>query len=124
MSVAVELARKIFSSWPRREVLVIGAGEMSGKVARALQSRGAKKIIVASRSLERAEILAKELGGRAVQFDAWSAEFEKIDIAISSTSAPHPILDRAKLEPLMKLRKNRPLLLDGHRRAARHRTRR
>src|SRR5205085_5553650 len=33
------------------------------------------------------------------------------DIAISSTSAPHHILDRAKLEPLMKLRKNRPLLL-------------
>ena len=32
-------------------------------------------------------------------------------IAISSTSAPHYILDRAKLEPLMKLRRNRPLLL-------------
>ena len=36
---------------------------------------------------------------------------EKIDIAISSTAAPHHILDRAKLEPLMKRRKNRPLLL-------------
>jgi glutamyl-tRNA reductase len=46
-----------------------------------------------------------------VQFDDWSDEFEKIDIAISSTSAPHHILDRAKLEPLMRARKNRPLLL-------------
>jgi glutamyl-tRNA reductase len=110
-SVAVELAEKIFSSLAEREVLVIGAGEMSEKTARALLSRGAKSIIVASRSHERAEILAKEFSGRAVQFDDWAAEFEKIDIAISSTSAPHHILDRAKLEPLMKLRKNRPLLL-------------
>jgi glutamyl-tRNA reductase len=110
-SVGVELAEKIFSSLGEREVLVIGAGETSEKVARALLSRGAKSIIVANRSFERAEILAKEFGGRAVQFDNWSAEFQKIDIVISSTSAPHHILDRAKLEPLMKLRKNRPLLL-------------
>jgi glutamyl-tRNA reductase len=110
-SVGVELAEKIFSSLGEREVLVIGAGETSEKVARALLSRGAKSIIVANRSFERAEILAKEFGGRAVNFDDWSAEFQKIDIVISSTSAPHHILDRAKLEPLMKLRKNRPLLL-------------
>src|ERR1035438_377809 len=48
---------------------------------------------------------------RAIQFDNWVEEFEKIDIVISSTSAPHHILDRAKLEPLMKRRRNRPLLL-------------
>ncbi|HVU09426.1 MAG TPA: glutamyl-tRNA reductase [Verrucomicrobiae bacterium] len=110
-SVAVELAEKIFSSLAEREVLVLGAGDTSEKVARALLSRGAKSIIVANRSFERAEILAKEFSGRAVQFDNWANEFEKIDIAISSTAAPHHILDRAKLEPLMKLRKNRPLLL-------------
>lgn len=110
-SVAVELAQKIFSSLGEREVLVIGAGEMSEKTARALLSRGARSIIVANRSHERALALATELGGRAVQFDTWAAEFQKIDIAISSTSAPHYILDRAKLEPLMKARKHRPLLL-------------
>ena len=110
-SVAVELAVKIFSSLAERDVLVIGAGDMSEKVARALLSRGAKSIIVASRSHDRAQVLAQEFGGRAVHFDDWAVEFEKIDIVISSTSAPHHILDRAKLEPLMKARKNRPLLL-------------
>jgi glutamyl-tRNA reductase len=110
-SAAVELAGKIFSSLPEREVLVIGAGETSAKTARALLSRGARSIIVANRSHERAVALATELGGRAVPFDDWAAEFEKIDIVISSTSAPHHILDRAKLEPLMKARKQRPLLL-------------
>jgi len=110
-SVAVELAEKIFSSLTNREVLVIGAGETSEKTARALLSRGARSIIVVNRSHDRAMALANELGGRAVPFDDWGAEFEKIDIAISSTSAPHHILDRARLEPLMKARQQRPLLL-------------
>lgn len=110
-SVSVELAEKIFSSLAERQTLVIGTGDTSEKVARALFSRGVKSIVVAGRSSERADALAKEFSGRAVQFDDWLVEFEKIDIAISSTSAPHHILDRAKLEPLMKLRKHRPLLL-------------
>jgi len=110
-SAAVELAEKIFSSLEGREVLVIGAGDTSEKTARALLSRGARSIVVAGRTFERAQTLAREFGGRAVPFDDWAAEFEKIDIAISSTSAPHHILDRARLEPLMKARKQRPLLL-------------
>jgi len=111
MSAAVELAEKIFSDLAEHEVMVIGAGETSEKTARALQSRGVKKITVTNRSPERAEALAKELGGRAVPFEQWPKEFERIDIAISSTAAPHHILDRATLEPLMKRRKHRPLLL-------------
>jgi glutamyl-tRNA reductase len=55
--------------------------------------------------------LARELNGRAVHFEEWAKEFGEIDIVISSTAAPHYVLDRTKLEPLMKLRKNRPLLL-------------
>ena len=110
-SVAVELAEKIFSALAEHEVMVIGAGDTSEKTARALLSRGARSIVVANRSFDRAEALAKELGGRAVRFDDWAQEFEKIDIAISSTAAPHHILDRARLEPLMKLRRHRPLLL-------------
>ena len=111
MSAAVELAEKIFSSLAEHEVLVIGAGETSEKTARALQSRGVKTITVTNRSPERAAALAAALGGRAVPFENWPEEFERVDIAISSTAAPQHILDRAKLEPLMKRRRNRPLLL-------------
>jgi glutamyl-tRNA reductase len=110
-SVAVELAQKIFSSLDKHQVMIIGAGETSEKTARALLSRGAHSIIVSNRSHERAVALAKELEGRAVHFDEWAAEFAGIDIVISSTAAPHYMIDRPRLEPLMKLRKNRPLLL-------------
>jgi len=111
MSAAVELAEKIFSSLAEHEVLVIGAGESSEKTARAMLSRGARGVVVTNRSPERAATLAAELGGRAAAFEQWPEELEKIDIAVSSTAAPHHILDRAKLEPLMKRRKHRPLLL-------------
>lgn len=110
-SVAVELAEKIFSSLDDRQVMVIGAGDTSEKTARALLSRGARSILVSNRSYERAAALAAELGGTAVHFEEWSASFAEVDIVISSTSAPHYVLDRAKLEPLMRQRRNRPLLL-------------
>ncbi len=110
-SVAVELAEKIFTKLAGHQVMVIGAGDTSEKTARALLSRGAQGIIVSNRSHDRAVALATELGGRAVPFDDWGKEFANIDIVISSTSAPHYILDRPKLEVLMRQRKQRPLLL-------------
>jgi glutamyl-tRNA reductase len=79
--------------------------------ARALQSRGAGTILVCSRTHERAEALAAQLQGRAISYDQWPAEFPAVDIVISSTAAPHPIVTREKLIPLMKTRRQRPLFL-------------
>jgi glutamyl-tRNA reductase len=110
-SVAVELAEKIFSALNDRRVMVIGAGDTSEKTARALLSRGARSIIVSNRSYERATALAAELGGTAIHFEEWTKAFTDVDIVISSTAAPHYILDGPKLETVMRLRRNRPLLL-------------
>lgn len=110
-SVAVELAEKIFDTLKDHQVMVIGAGDTSEKTARALLSRGAKSILVANRTIEKAQAIASELGGRAIGFDDWEQEFAHIDIVISSTAAPHHILTCEKLERLMELRRNRPLLL-------------
>lgn len=111
MSAAVELAEKIFTDLSEHAVLVIGAGETSEKTARALQSRGVKDLTVTNRSPERAAALAAELGARTVPFADWPVAFERVDIAVSSTAAPQPILDVARLEPLMRRRRHRPLLL-------------
>jgi glutamyl-tRNA reductase len=110
-SVAVELAEKIFEQLHDRHVMVIGAGDTSEKTARALLSRGARSVMVSNRSYERAAALAAELGGKAIHFDEWEASFQGIDIIISSTSAPHYVLDRPRLERLMDRRQHRALLL-------------
>lgn len=110
-SAAVELAEKIFEKLSGRKVLVIGAGDTSEKTARALLSRGAHSVLVSNRSHDRAIELANNLGGRAIPFDDWSGEFAGVDILISSTSAPHYVIDRKRLAPLMPSRGGRPLLL-------------
>ena len=50
-------------------------------------------ILVANRSHDKAVALAATLGGRAVQFSECWAEFAGIDIVISSTAAPHYLLE-------------------------------
>lgn len=110
-AVAVDLAERIFDNLADREVLVIGAGDTSEKTARALLSRGARSILVSNRTFDRAAALAEELGGRAIHFDEWEREFSRVDIVVSATGAPHYILDRPKLERLLRPRGNRPLLL-------------
>jgi glutamyl-tRNA reductase len=110
-TVAVELAEKIFGGLTNRRVMIIGAGAMSEKTARALLSRGVHSVIVSNRNFDRAAELAKELHAMAIHFEDWEREFAAIDIVISSTSAPHHIITKEKLIPLMKLRQQRPLFL-------------
>ncbi len=110
-SVAVDLAGQIFGDLDKRTVLLIGAGETSETTARSLQSRGAKSLVIANRSLERARALADSLHGRAVELDSWTAECERADIVISSTAAPHPVITREKLEGVMQRRNGSPLFL-------------
>jgi glutamyl-tRNA reductase len=110
-SVAVDLAGKIFGDLAERTVMVIGTGEMSEATARALRSRGAGAILVCSRTAERAVALAAQLDGRAISYAQWPATFREVDIVISSTAAPHPIITREKLLPLMQQRRHRSLFL-------------
>ena len=55
--------------------------------------------------------MAHAIGGRAIRFDDWEEEFRELDILVSSTSAPHAIVTRAKLEPVLKMRRDRPLFI-------------
>jgi len=110
-SVAVELAGKIFGSLEDRRVMILGAGEISERTARSLQSRGVRSVIVSNRTYDRAASLAAEIGGMALHFDHWEKGFSDIDILISSTNAPHMILTPEKLEPLLKMRRGAPLFV-------------
>lgn len=108
-SVAVDLAEKIFGNLKKSKVMVIGAGEMSRTTAQSLQSRGAHTIFVTNRNFERAIDLAKELNGHAVTFDDWEDTLKEVDVVISSTGAPHPVITPKHIEPVRRHRKYRPL---------------
>jgi glutamyl-tRNA reductase len=110
-SVAVDLAQQIFGELEGRKIMILGAGVTSERTAWSFQSHGAKQLFVSNRSFERAEELAGAIGGRAIRFDDWEEEFRDLDILVSSTSAPHAIVTRAKLEPVLRMRRDRPLFI-------------
>ena len=84
---------------------------MSRITAQSLLSRGAHSIFVTNRSIERAEELAKELDGEAVRFDDWQRVLKEVDVVISSTGAPHAVVDREHVESVRRKRRFRPLFL-------------
>lgn len=110
-AAAVDLAEKIFGQLDGCRVMIIGAGEMSRTTAQSLVSRGAKSIIVSNRSFDKAEELAAELDGKAVTFDDWENHLDRVDIIISSTSAPHAVVHRDKIEHVMHRRRGHSLFL-------------
>jgi glutamyl-tRNA reductase len=110
-SVAVDLAQQIFGELEGRKIMILGAGETSERTAWSFQSRGARQLFVSNRAFERAKELAEAIGGRAIRFDDWEEEFRDLDILVSSTSAPHAIVTKAKLEPVVRMRRDRPLFI-------------
>ena len=58
-NVAVDLAQKIFGNLESTRILLVGAGDIGEKTAKAFQSRGAASLTVASRTLERAMEMAQ-----------------------------------------------------------------
>lgn len=108
---AVELARKIFGSLEGKQVLVIGAGEMCELAATHLMENGARGVAVTNRTLSRAEALAEKFGGRALAFEHFPKHLEDFDIVISSTGAPHLVVDADDVRAAMKARFQKPMFL-------------
>ena len=162
---AIELARHIFTSLEGRSVLLVGAGQNAECAAQALLRAGATRLIVANRTLSRAQQLAHDIlqptreacapegpgceppdeadgpvacpavqrrgdAGEEIEEDAAppvsapsaapTAEgigledlpraIASVDLVISSTGAPEPVLKYDALAPALA-RRARPLLM-------------
>jgi glutamyl-tRNA reductase len=108
-SMAVELAKKIFGEVNRKQILVIGAGEMCEVALKHFKKEGLEDILVTNRTLARAQQLAEEIIGSARPFEDIPELLLKADMVLSSTGAEEPIIDKAAVTLAMKRRKNRPL---------------
>ena len=106
---AVELARKIFASLDGKAVLLIGAGKMGELAAKHLVDQGAFPIFVANRTWSRAQEMARALSGTAVPFEEGPETLARVDIVITSTGAPEPVVRRAQVERSLQSRRSQPL---------------
>ncbi len=110
-SVAVELAKRIFPSLAKCQVLVIGAGKMGRVTARSLARAGVAEVVVTNRSPQRAEKLARELGWTAKPYTELDDLLVKADVVLTCTGADRPILDQRRVRAVIKRRKYKPLFL-------------
>ncbi len=108
---AVSLAKQIFSRLSERTVLLIGAGETIELAARHLKEQGVGHIIVANRTVERAQRLAQTCNGEAISLTEMPERLSEADIVISSTASQLPILGKGAVERALKIRKHRPIFM-------------
>ena len=108
---AVSLAKQIFGDLTQTTVLMVGAGETIELAARHLHSQGVNKIIIANRSVERAQKLADEFQGEAINLQSISEHLHRSDIVIASTASPLPIIGKGTVERALKKRKHEPIFM-------------
>lgn len=108
---AVDLARQIFRDMEQSTALLLGAGETIELVARHLRDAGLGKLIIANRTLERAEQLAAHFDAEAILLADVTERLPDADIVISSTGSQLPILGKGAVEEAIKARRWRPVLM-------------
>jgi glutamyl-tRNA reductase len=106
---AVDLAKKVFRSLEGRRCMAIGAGETAKLTVKHLQAAGAGSMIIANRTLARAEQLAAQIGGQAIPLAEAASRLHEVDVVIASTGAPGYVLTAEAAAPAIRARRGRPI---------------
>ena len=110
-SLAASLSEHAVYKISKAQIVILGAGEMAELAVEALRKRGAQKILVVNRTLERARELARRWGAQAATFENLLAALHSADILVSSTGAPHTLISFQMVKEIMERRPDRPLVL-------------
>ncbi|NNN43198.1 MULTISPECIES: glutamyl-tRNA reductase [Vibrio] len=108
---ACTLAKHIFESLADATVLLVGAGETIELVAKHLAGHHCKRMMVANRTLERANVLAQHFDADVITLNEIPDYLAQADIVISSTASPLPIIGKGMVESALKVRRHQPILL-------------
>jgi glutamyl-tRNA reductase len=108
---AVQMAKRIFADFRETTALLIGAGETIQLLARHLRGQGVGRLIVANRSLDRAEKLAREVHGYAIPLSDLPSYLADADLLVSSTAARNHVLEREAMEKVIRKRRRKPVFM-------------
>jgi glutamyl-tRNA reductase len=106
---AVRLATQVFDEMPRRQALLVGAGETIELVARHLLGAGVRRTTVVNRTIERAQALADRIGGQAARLSDLDSHLVDCDILVTATHGSDPVIRTEALQRAFAGRRRRPL---------------
>jgi glutamyl-tRNA reductase len=110
-SATVSLARRMYADLGAMNTLMIGAGEMIGLAARHFTAAGVKRIVIANRTLSRAQVLAAEIKGYAVDLTQLDKELAEADIVVSCTASPAALITKNAAAAALRARRRRPIFM-------------
>lgn len=110
-SLAASMAERVVHPVSEAQVVILGAGEMAELAVEALRKRGATRILVVNRTLERAQSLVQRWNAQAMTFENINRALASADILISSTGAPHTLISHEMVRDAVRTRPERPLML-------------
>ena len=108
---SVSLAKHIFASLEKTQVLLIGAGETIELVAKHLYENKVGKITVANRTIDKAQNMAEKMGADVITLAQIPEYISKADIVISSTGSTLPLIGKGMVEQALTKRKNSPIFM-------------
>lgn len=109
--VAVELAKKIFDDLSGRRVMLIGTGKMGELALRHLVAEGVRDLVIANRTLERAQEITEKIRGRAIKIEEVCHYLKSADIVITATGSNDFIIKPQNVREALKLRRNEPIFM-------------
>jgi glutamyl-tRNA reductase len=107
----VDFALQIFERLDNKKILVLGAGEMGRETLMYLREHGAKNITVANRSIDNAELLAKEFNGKTASWEERFNLMTEADLIVSATGSKEPVVRLSDFRRIEQLRKKRTLFI-------------
>ena len=107
----VSLAKRVFTRLQEQTALLIGAGEMIELVARHLKKNRVRHIIIANRSIKKAQTLTRETGSEAISLAQIPVRLPEADIVVTSTASALPILGKGAIEAALRKRKRTPMFI-------------
>lgn len=111
ISLVTSLIGEVIQTEGDVPVALVGAGEMTNKLAKFLADRHDTKLLFVNRTVEKAEKLAAQFGGRAMSLETFLAEPPQVRIISSATSSPEPIFTAETARKLIE-KNDRILFVD------------
>ncbi len=110
-AAAVRLAERVFGDLSEASVLFIGAGEMIELCATHFSASNPRHMVVANRTLERADLLASRFMAKSIKLTELPEKLADFDVIVSCTASSLPILGLGMVERATRLRRHRPMVM-------------
>lgn len=111
-STAVRLAKEKISNFENACALLVGAGDTIALVIKHLKKQGLNNIMIASRKMEKAQVLAAQFDAQAMRLTDLPEQLKQADLVFTATASSLPILGKGAVETAMQQRDESLCIVD------------